>query len=71
MNERELDYRLFVTREENVYHMSYTEELDFYNSVKSGDIEKIRQLKDAGYCKKYVGMTPLKYRNYHSRRLEM
>ncbi|MDO5572583.1 MAG: AraC family transcriptional regulator [bacterium] len=51
MNEQELDYRLFVTREENVYHMPYTEELDFYNSVKSGNLEKIKQLKYADFTK--------------------
>lgn len=51
MNERELNYRLYVEREEEMYHSPYNEELDFYHSVKSGDIDTIKTLEHADFTK--------------------
>ncbi len=39
-----LFYREFVNRENNFQRASFTPEIEFYSTIKSGDIKKIRQL---------------------------
>lgn len=51
MNDRELNYRLYTTREEGIYHSSYTQELEFYHSIKSGDVEMVKKLKNVDFTK--------------------
>lgn len=41
---KELIYREFVQRENNFLHAPYNPELEFYSVIKSGDIEKTREL---------------------------
>lgn len=45
----ELIYREYITREEQHYHASYAEELSFYNTVKSGDVETINKSYTGNY----------------------
>ncbi|NLG04193.1 MAG: helix-turn-helix domain-containing protein [Clostridia bacterium] len=51
MNEQKLIYQLYVKREEEMYHAPYNEELGFYHSVKSGDIDTIKRLEHADFTK--------------------
>lgn len=41
--EQELTHTLFLQREYEIYHLPYNEELSFYDAVKKGDIELIKQ----------------------------
>lgn len=49
--EKVLSHKLFLQREYNYSHLSYEKELNFYNAVKSGDTELLKEimlpLKDA------------------------
>lgn len=49
--EKVLSHKLFLQREYNYSHLSYDQELNFYNAVKSGDTALLKQimlpLKDA------------------------
>ncbi len=42
--QRELFYREFVQRENEILRAPYNPELEFYSAIKSGDIEKVRML---------------------------
>lgn len=42
--DKELNLRLFLQREENITHSPYQNELSFYNAVKRGDLEYIKQI---------------------------
>ncbi|MBQ8297418.1 MAG: helix-turn-helix domain-containing protein [Ruminococcus sp.] len=42
--ERKLSHAEFLNREYNVTHLPYQHEMEFFQSVKQGDINKIRQL---------------------------
>lgn len=46
--EKQLNYRLFQQREENIVHVGYEEEYDLYHAVASGDINKV-----TSYAKEY------------------
>lgn len=41
--EKELNLRLYIQREENILHSPYEDELKFYQAVKRGDLETIRE----------------------------
>ena len=41
---REQFYRNFVTREENFLRAPYNPEIEFYNTIKNGDIKRIKEL---------------------------
>lgn len=41
--ERDLNYRLYIQREENFSRTSYSQEFERYNDVSSGDINKVKQ----------------------------
>lgn len=42
-SEKELNYRLFQQREENVRHVEYQDEYALYHAVASGDIETVKR----------------------------
>lgn len=42
--QRELFYREFVQRENEILRAPYNPELEFYSAIKSGDVEKVRTL---------------------------
>lgn len=44
-----LDYQLFLQRENNFYHQPYTNELNFYDAIRAGNIDFIET------CKKQYG----------------
>lgn len=42
--QKEMLYKEFVQRENNLLHAPYNPELEFYSCIKEGNVEKIRQL---------------------------
>lgn len=51
MNEKiNLDYQLFLQKEEQFFHQPYNNEITFYTAIKQGNIEYIEEIK-----KKYGG----------------
>ncbi len=34
-----LDYQLFLQREEHIFHQPYSNEINFYTAIKTGDID--------------------------------
>ncbi|SFR81409.1 helix-turn-helix domain-containing protein [Anaeromicropila populeti] len=42
--QKELVYREFVRRENNIFHAPYNPELEFYSVIKSGDLKKTKEL---------------------------
>ncbi len=48
VNEINLDYQLFLQREEKFYHQPYEEEIKYYNAIQKGDmafVEKWRETR--------------------------
>ncbi len=43
-SDKELSYRQYIMRETNKFHAPYSPELEFYVSVKNGDVRKINRL---------------------------
>lgn len=66
---RELVYREFVQREEEMFRAPYLPELEFYCAIKSGDIPKVREMcKESLLDKKGLGTLspdPLRNIKYH------
>ena len=42
--DKELFYKDFVQREDEFFRAPYNPEIEFYTSVKAGDVEKVREL---------------------------
>ena len=40
-----LDYQLFLQREEHIFHQPYSNEINFYTAIKTGDIDFIEESK--------------------------
>ena len=39
-----LSHKLFLNRELNISHLAYNRELSFYDAVKAGDLNKVKEL---------------------------
>ncbi len=75
VNEINLDYQLFLQREEKFYHQPYEEEIKYYNAIQKGDmafVEKWREERDENeekpLAKKGMGVLskdPVKNERYH------
>ncbi|WP_029067492.1 AraC family transcriptional regulator [Lachnobacterium bovis] len=66
---KEQFYKEFIQREEHFFRAPFNPEIEFYNTIKSGDIKKIKELcSDAFINKKGLGTlssNPLTNMKYH------
>ena len=66
---REQFYRDFVTREENFLRAPYNPEIEFYNTIKNGDINRIKELLEEPLMDKpglgRLSDNPLQNLKYH------
>ena len=71
-----LDYQLFLQREEHIFHQPYSNEINFYTAIKTGDIDFIEESKkkygkqenkkSASSGKGLLSKDPVKNERYHS-----
>jgi AraC family transcriptional regulator len=43
-NEHILSHKLFLQRENEIFHLGYDREMEFYNAVKDGDFSKLKKI---------------------------
>ena len=69
MDQKELFYKDYVQREEEFLRAPYNPEIEFYSTIKAGDVEKVRELcKDALVDKPGLGRLsedPLQNLKFH------
>ena len=66
---KEWNYKEFIMREDNISHAPYGIEFDFYESVKTGDIGKVKKLSENAFTDKnglgQLSGNPLRNIRYH------
>ncbi len=66
---KEWSYKEFIMRENNISHAPYGPEFDFYESVKAGDIAKVKKLSESAFTEKsglgQLSDNPLRNIRYH------
>lgn len=67
--QKEWSYKEFVMRENDISHAPYGPELDFYATVKAGDVDKVMKLSENAFTDK-IGLgqlsdNPLRNIRYH------
>lgn len=66
---RKWSYREFIMRENDISHAPYGNEFDFYASVKSGDIGKVKRLSESAFTDTvglgHLSDNPLRNIRYH------
>lgn len=65
--ESKLSYKLFVQQEESNFHLSFDDEMGFYNAVKNGDFEMIKKTMQPLSTKGMgtLSRNPLRNMKYH------
>lgn len=43
-SDKSLSDKLFMQREENLFHLPYEREIDFYETVQQGDVNKLEKI---------------------------
>jgi len=70
MLQKEYVYQEYVRREENLFRAPYNPELEFYSVIKSGDIEKTKELCQIPFHEK-IGLGSLSDNELNNRRYHL
>ena len=69
MSEKEYIYKEFLRKEENILRAPYNPELEFYSVIKSGDVNKVKELCKESFTSKQglgtLSKNPLQNIKYH------